>query len=134
MLNEEEKMKAKLEFTEIVEDAIKENGWERLTSKDFGEYYTPTDIGKEIIVSGKNLSGQKVNKILEEMDYIKRDGERIILTEKGKKVGRYVICIKINSSKSIINNIAYAKYRKSIIQDIQNYLDLKQKEENKNGK
>ncbi len=125
MLEDKEKIEIKSEINDIVNATIKENHWERLSSKDYEEYITPTQVGKEITIEGKTLSGQKVNNILEEMEYIKRDGKKIILTEKGKKVGRYAICIKINSTKPLITDIASVKYKRLIEQDIKEYLEMK---------
>lgn len=125
-------LKTKEEIEEIVNVAIKENQWDTLTSKDYGEYVNVTAIGKEITVKGKKISGMKINEILEEMKYITRDGKRIVLTEKGKEFGRYAIAIKINSTKPIITDNGYAKYKKTIIPKIKEYLEVKSVlEENK---
>ena len=125
MLEDKEKIEIQSEIKSIVNTTAKENHWERLISKDYEEYITVTQIGKEITIEGITLSGQKVNNILEEMEYIKRDGKRIVLTEKGKKVGRYAICIKVNSTKPLITDKAYVKYKKSVVQDIKEYLEMK---------
>ena len=119
------KLKTKEEMEEILKETIKENNWDTLTSADYAEYVNVTDIGKKIIVKGKRLSGRKINEILEEMNFIKRDGKRIILTEKGKEYGRYAIAISMHSSKPLITDSGYAKYKKTVIPVIKEYLEIK---------
>ena len=135
------KLKTKEEIEEIVNVAIKENHWDTLTSKDYEEYLKVTDIGKEIVVNGKKLRGKDVNDLLEEMKFITRNGKKIILTEEGKKYGRYAISIVTHSTKPIIQDKGYAIYKKTIIQKIKEYLEVKavleennnNEEDNKNG-
>ena len=119
------KLKTKEEIKEILNETIKENSWDMLTSSDYSEYVNVTTLGKEIIVNEKKLSEMKVNEILEEMDFIRKEGKRIILTEKGKEYGRYAIAISMHSSKPLITDSGYAKYKKTVIPVIKEYLEIK---------
>lgn len=114
------KIKEKVET--IVNTAIQENGWEKLSSKEYSEYKTVTEIGKRITINGKNLKGKEVNILLEEMGFVIKEDNKRTLTDKGKKYGRYAICIKLNNNKPLITDQAYAKYKIEVIDEIKAYL------------
>ena len=77
----------------IVKKTIEENEWEKLSSKDYEEFMKVTEIGEQIIFQGKKIKPEEVTDILEELEFCKRKGTVIRLTEKGKKYGRYAISI-----------------------------------------
>lgn len=124
-MEDDDKEVIRKDITEILNKTIHQNGWETLMSSDYGEYFTVTEIGKEIIIDNKKLSAKKLNIILEEIGFIKRNGKKIVLTEKGKEFGRYAISINIHSKKNIITDSGYAKYKKTVISKIKEYLEVK---------
>lgn len=110
------------EIKKIIEKTIKENKWDKLTSKEYEEYLKVTDIAKEIPYNGKTLKGEEVTDILEELGFCKRENGIIRLTEEGKKYGRYVISIHLSNDKPIVTDKGYAKYKIEVKEIIERFI------------
>ncbi|MCI8397369.1 MAG: hypothetical protein HFJ52_07130 [Clostridia bacterium] len=114
--------KLKEEIKEIVNHTIKENNWDSLVSKKYGEFFTPTELSIHIIFNDKKITGTEVNDILEELHFFERVDEKIILTEEGKEYGRYAIAIHLSDNKPIITDKGYAKYRMEVVDIINQFI------------
>lgn len=115
-------MEEKKEIVEIVEKAIKENNWEKLSSKEYEGFQTVTEIAEKITLNGKKVKPEEINDILEEMELCKRIDKKVILTEKGKQYGRYVICIHLLKDKPIVTDKGYVKYKIEVKELIEKFI------------
>ncbi len=106
----------------IVNNTIQENNWENLTSKEYSEFSNVTEIGKQINFNDKSITGAEVTDVLEEIGICKRENERIILTDKGKLYGRYVISICLSTNNPIVTDKGYAKYKMEVKDLIEKFL------------
>ena len=114
--------KLKEDIKEIVNHTIKENNWGSLVSKEYGEFFTPTELSIHIIFNDKKITGTEVNDILEELHFCERVDEKIVLTEEGKKYGRYAVAIHLSDKNPIITDKGYAKYRREIVDIINQFI------------
>lgn len=106
----------------IVNNAIEENEWEKLSDKEYEEFLNVTDIAKCITINEKTISSAEVNDVLEELGLCKRNESNIILTDEGKKYGRYVIAIHLSKSKPIITDKGYARYKIEVVDLIKKFI------------
>ena len=106
----------------IVNNTIQENNWKNLTSKEYSEFSNVTEIGKQININDKSITGAEVTDVLEEIGICKRENERIILTDKGKLYGRYAISICLSTNNPIVTDKGYAKYKMEVKELIEKFL------------
>lgn len=106
----------------IVNNTIQENNWKNLTSKEYSEFSNVTEIGKQININDKSITGAEVTDVLEEIGICKRENERILLTDKGKLYGRYVISIYLSASNHIVTDKGYVKYKMEVKELIEKFL------------
>lgn len=125
------------EIKSIVDNTIEENNWRMLASKEYSEFFTPTELAKDIKLKDKKITGAEVNNILEELHFFERVDGKIILTEEGKKYGRYAIAIHLSNDKPIITDKGYAKYKIEVVDIIKKFISenpqflIKKREERK---
>ncbi len=115
-----EKIRKQIET--IVDTTIKENNWEKLTSKEYEEFLAVTEIAKKVIIDEKAITGAEVNDILEELGFCKRIDEKIILTNEGKRYGRYVVSIHLSTKSNMVTDKGYAKYKIEVIDIITKFI------------
>ena len=106
----------------IVNTTIQENNWKNLTSKEYSEFSNVTEIGKQININDKSITGAEVTDVLEEIGICKRENERILLTDKGKLYGRYVISIYLSANNHIVTDKGYVKYKMEVKELIEKFL------------
>ena len=106
----------------IVNNTIQENNWKNLTSKEYSEFSNVTEIGKQININDKSITGAEVTDVLEEIGICKRENDRIILTDKGKLYGRYAISICLSTNNPIVTDKGYAKYKMEVKELIEKFL------------
>lgn len=106
----------------IVNNTIQENNWKNLTSKEYSEFSNVTEIGKQININDKSITGAEVTDVLEEIGICKRENERILLTDKGKLYGRYVISIYLSANNHIVTDKGYVKYKMEVKELIEKFL------------
>ena len=107
---------------EQIEKIIKENGWNKMTSKEYEEFMKVTEIAKMVTFNEKTITGAEVNDILEKLGFCERIDKRVILTEKGKKYGRYVISIYLSTKSPIVTDKGYAKYKIEVVDIIEKFI------------
>lgn len=115
-----EKIREKIEL--IVNNTIQQNNWNKLSSNEYVELLKVTEIGKQININGKSITGAEVTDILEEIGICKRENEKIILTDKGKLYGKYAISICLSTNKHIVTDKGYAKYKIEVIDLIKKFI------------
>lgn len=107
---------------EIVNKAIEENNWNKLSSTEYEEFFKVTELAEQINFEGKKLRREEVTDILEELKICKRQDKKIILTDKGKKYGRYVISICLSDNTPIITDKGYIKYKIEVKEMIDEFI------------
>lgn len=106
----------------VVNNTIAENEWEKLSSKEYEEFLSITEIAKIITSDGISIRREEVTDVLEELGVCKRNDKNIVLTDEGKKYGRYVIAIHLSNNKSIITDKSYARYKIEVVNLIKKFI------------
>lgn len=112
----------KEQIKKIIGNTIVENNWDKLASKEYNEFFKPTELAIHITFNDKKITGAEVNDVLEELHFFERVDEKIVLTEKGKEYGRYAIAIKLSDKQPIITDKGYAKYRIEVVDVIKKFI------------
>lgn len=115
-----EKLRENIET--IVNNTIVENEWEKLSSKEYEGFLNVTEIAKIITSTGISIRREEVTDVLEELGVCKRNDKNIVLTDEGKKYGRYVIAIHLSKSKPIITDKGYARYKIEVVDLIKKFI------------